>query len=416
MPKTEFPTCSCGLCDSDTELKFIHERWLDMIGILNERQRRLYTAEKAMEMGYGGIMAMARISGLSERTIRRGVQELKAGRLEITAQRSRTMGGGRKWTEESDPTILSALEELMEETVAGDPMSLLKWTTKSTRSIAEELTNLGHAVSPNTVLRLLRSMDYSLRGNTKSLEGQQHPQRDSQFRYINQQVKRFLNAKNPVISVDTKKKEKVGLFHNSGRRWRKADRKVNTYDFPSLGEGVAIPYGILDQLYNQGFVNVGISHDTAEFATESIDRWWRLCGRKLHPKARRLLITADGGGSNGSRNRLWKLCLQGLANRYDLEITVCHYPPGTSKWNRIEHALFSFISITWGGEPLETYGTIISAINSTTTKKGLKVKSKMDTREYETGIKIPDDVMNQLNIKIHKTNPKWNYTIEPNKK
>lgn len=388
---------------------------MDMMMILGERERRLYAAERALEMGHGGIITMAAVSGLSERTIRRGIHELKSGRIQDMAGWSRREGAGRKRLEEYNPKLVRDLEALLEESTAGDPMSVLKWTTKSTRSIAEVLGAKGHSVSPNTVRRLLRSMDYSLRGNLKSLEGKQHPQRDAQFRYINQQVKAFLKAKNPVISVDTKKKEKIGLFQNPGRRWCKESRKVETYDFPSLAEGTAIPYGILDQLHNAGFVNVGISRDTAEFAVESIDRWWRTLGRQAHPKAKRLLITADGGGSNGSRNRLWKVRLQAFADRHGLEVTVCHYPPGTSKWNAVEHRLFSFISITWRGEPLDTYGTVISFINSTHTKTGLKVKAKLDTTIYEKGIKIPDEVMDSLNIEKHSTHPNWNYTIKRRK-
>ena len=347
MAEKEFLRCSCGRCKGDDILQQTHGRWLEMMSILDERQKRLYAAERALEMGRGGIVMIARVSGLSDRTIGRGVQELRAGGLSRTDDRVRTPGAGRKRSEEIDPHLVKNLERLMGETTAGDPMSMLKWTTKSTRSLAEELERFGHSGSHTTIHRLLRQLGYSLRGSSKSLEGKQHPQRDAQFRYINNQVKRSLKAKTPVISVDTKKKENVGLFRNPGRRWGKESCKVNTYDYPSLGEGPAIPYGIYDQARDDGFVNVGVSRDTAEFAVESIDRWWRTLGRKYYSDAKRLLITADGGGSNGSRLRLWKVCIQEFADRYKFDVTVCHYPPGTSKWNKIEHRLFSFISITW---------------------------------------------------------------------
>jgi transposase len=382
-----------------------------MMSILSERQTRLYAAEKAMAMGHGGITIMAQVSGLSERTIRRGIEELEAGNLGEMVERSRRPGGGRKPSEEVDPSLVDDLELLMGETTAGDPMRLLKWTTKSLRSIAQELKGRGHSVSYTTVQRLLRELDYSLWGDKRSIEGKQHPQRDAQFRYLYQQVKRCLRAKIPVISVDTKKKELVGAFHNKGRRWGKQQRLVNTYDFPSLAEGRAYPYGIYDEVQNEGFVNVGVSHDTAEFAVESIDRWWRMLGRRRYPNATKLLITADGGGSNGSRNRLWKYRLQQLANRHGLAVTVCHFPPGTSKWNKVEHRLFSQISVTWRGEPLVSYETIINFISSTTTKTGLKVKAELDTHEYETGKKISDEQMRSVTIKPHNTHPTWNYTI-----
>ncbi len=414
MVETEFAHCSCGRCTRDAELRVTHERWRNMMSILNERQTRLYVAERALEMGWGGINTLARISGLSERTIRRGVEELQAGRV-LLGERARSPGGGRKWTEDNDSGLTQALEVLMGESTAGDPMSLLKWTTQSTRSLAADLGRRGHAVSHMTVYRLLHELDYSLRGNSKSLEGKQHPGRDAQFRYINQEVKRCLKARIPVISVDTKKKEKVGLFANKGRRWRRQTPAVNTYDFPSLAEGPAIPYGVYDIAHNEGMVNVGISHDTAEFAVESIERWWRMLGRRAYPHADRLLITADGGGSNGRRNRLWKYSIQQFANRHGLDVTVCHYPPGTSKWNKIEHRLFSFISISWRGEPLATYETIIDLISSTTTKSGLKVKAQLDHYEYETRKKVTDKQMETLKLKLHKTHPQWNYTLQHHK-
>lgn len=411
MLGTDFQGCTCRFCVHDEGLRASHGRWIEMMSILSERQTRLYAAEKAMAMGHGGITIMAQVSGLSERTIRRGIEELEAGNLDQISERDRRPGGGRKPSEEVDPSLVDELELLMGETTAGDPMRLLKWTTQSLRSIAEALKGRGHSISYTTVQRLLRELDYSLWGDKRSIEGKQHPQRDAQFRYLYQQVKRCLRAKIPVISLDTKKKELVGAFHNKGRRWGKNQRLVNTYDFPSLAEGRAYPYGVYDEVQNEGFVNVGISHDTADFAVESIDRWWRMLGRRRYPNAAKLLITADGGGSNGSRNRLWKYRIQQFANRHGLTVTVCHFPPGTSKWNKVEHRLFSQISVTWRGEPLVSYETIINFISSTTTKTGLKVKAELDTHEYETGKKITDEQMRTVTVKPHKTHPVWNYTI-----
>jgi len=412
MLEKDFLGCTCSLCAVNDESQATHARWIEMMSIFDERQARLYAAEKALALGHGGITLVAQVVGLSERTIRRGIRELQGGSLSRMPQWARRPGGGRKCAEQVDPSLLSELELLMGETTAGDPMRLLKWTTKSVRSLAEELTRRGHRASHTTVHRLLRKLDYSLWGNRRSIEGKQHPQRDAQFRYLYRQVKRCLRAGIPVISVDTKKKELVGSFHNKGRRWGKNQRLVNTYDFPSLAEGRAYPYGVYDEAQNEGFVNVGVSHDTAEFAVESIDRWWRMLGRRRYPKATRLLITADGGGSNGSRNRLWKCRIQEFANRHGLTVTVCHFPPGTSKWNKVEHRLFSQISVTWRGEPLVSYETIINFITSTTTKTGLKVKAALDTYEYETGKKITDEQMRAVRIIPHDTHPQWNYTIQ----
>ena len=411
MLRTDSSHCVCSACTVDEELRATHDRWIQMMSIFTERQARLYAAEKAMALGHGGITRVADVLGLSERTVRRGIEELRAGNLGEMAERSRHPGAGRKFSEEIDPSLVDNLELLMGENTAGDPMRLLKWTTKSLRSIAEELTQRGHPVSHTTVHRLLRESDYSLWGNRRSIEGKQHPQRDAQFRYLYQQVKRCLRAKIPVISVDTKKKELVGAFYNKGRRWTKKERLVSAYDFPSLAEGRAYPYGVYDEAQNEGFVNVGVSHDTAEFAVESIDRWWRMLGHRRYPGTTKLLITADGGGSNGSRNRLWKYRLQQFANRHNLAVTVCHFPPGTSKWNKVEHRLFSQISVTWRGEPLISYETIIDFISSTTTKTGLKVKAELDTHGYVTGKRITDEQMRTVSVKPHDTHPVWNYTI-----
>jgi transposase len=411
MLGTDFRHSACPRCAVDEELQATHGRWIEMMSIFNERQARLYAAEKALALGHGGITSVAQVLGLSERTIRRGIRELQAGSLGEMPGRARRTGGGRKPAEEVDTFLVGDLELLMGETTAGDPMRLLKWTTKSLRFIAQQLSQRGHPVSHTTVHRLLRDLDYSLWGNKRSIEGKQDPQRDAQFRYLYQQVKRCLRAGIPVISVDTKKKELVGVFHNKGRRWGKNPHLVNTYDFPSLAVGRAYPYGVYDEAQNEGFVNVGISHDTAEFAVESIDRWWRMLGHRRYSNATKLLITADGGGSNGSRNRLWKYRIQEFANRHGLTVTVCHFPPGTSKWNKVEHRLFSQISVTWRGEPLVSYETIINFISSTTTRTGLKVKAALDTYEYETGKKITDEQMHNLKVRFHATHPKWNYTI-----
>jgi len=386
---------------------------LKVLGALNESQARWYVAREALARGRGGLKAMYELTGMSRPTILKGVRELQQ-RKELPRERVRQPGGGRKRLEEADPGLAVALERIMEENTAGDPMSLLRWTNKTTLRIAEELTRLGHSVSDETVRRRLAEMGYSLQANAKNLE-ESAVGRDRQFRYINRQVKQYLGRQEPVLSVDTKKKERVGNFKNAGKTWRPKGQpiEVNMYDFPHLGVGPAIPYGAYDQQRNEGFVNVGISHDTAEFAVESVRRWWRWVGRRGYPKATRLLLCADGGGSNGSRNRSWKYHLQEFADQSGLAITVCHYPPGTSKWNKIEHRMFSFISLNWQGKPLVSYETVVNLIGATRTATGLRVKAKLDTRLYEAGVKITDEEMKQLNLRTHRTNPEWNYTIAP---
>lgn len=386
---------------------------LKVLGALNESQARWYVAREALARGRGGLKAMYELTGMSRPTILKGVRELQQ-RKELPRERVRQPGGGRKRLEEADPGLAAALERIMEENTAGDPMSLLRWTNKTTLRLAEELTRLGHSVSDETVRRRLAEMGYSLQANAKNLEASAVG-RDQQFRYINRQVKQYLGRQEPVLSVDTKKKERVGNFKNAGKTWRPKGQpiEVNVYDFPHLGVGPAIPYGAYDQQRNEGFVNVGISHDTAEFAVESVRRWWRWVGRRGYPKAARLLLCADGGGSNGSRNRAWKYHLQEFADQSGLAITVCHYPPGTSKWNKIEHRMFSFISLNWQGKPLVSYETVINLIGATRTATGLRVKAKLDTRLYEAGAKITDEEMKRLNLQTHRTNPKWNYTIAP---
>jgi hypothetical protein len=393
-------------------------RWLRVLGTLNEAQARLYVAQRALESGRGGISRLAELTGMSRPTIYKGAAELRAKRqvLATEAGRIRQLGGGRKRVEEVEPGLKKVLTRIVEENTAGDPMSLLKWTAKSTRMIAEELNRRGHPVSAVTVGRCLHDMGYSLQANAKSLEGAQHPDRDAQFRYINTQVKAFVRSGNPVVSVDTKKKELVGAFKNGGRRWQPQGEPeaVHVHDFPHLGKGKAIPYGTYDIAQDKALVNVGVSHDTAEFAVASIRRWWRMLGRRSYARAERLLICADAGGSNGNRLRAWKVYLQGLADEIAIPISVCHYPPGTSKWNKIEHRLFSFISMNWRGKPLVSYETVVALIGGTRTRSGLQVKALLDTRVYETGLQISTQRMHALNLRGHAFHPDWNYTLSPN--
>jgi hypothetical protein len=388
---------------------------LKVLGTLNEAQARWYVAREALARGRGGVQAMHELTGLSRPTILKGMRELREHKELLASGRIRPPGGGRKRLEQADPGFEHAIEHIMEENTAGDPMSLLRWTNKSTATIAGELTRQGHPASDETVRRRLRELGYSLQGNVKTLEGESPIERDAQFRYINGQVKRFLRRQAPVLSVDTKKKERVGAFKNSGKTWRPRGEpvEVNIYDYPSLGLGMAIPYGAYDLQRNEGFVNVGVSHDTAEFAVESVRRWWKFFGRRHYPQATALLLCADGGGSNGSRNRAWKFHLQQLADELGLDVTVCHYPPGTSKWNKIEHRMFSFISLNWKGQPLVSYETVVNLIGSTRTQTGLRVKATLDSREYEVGVKITDQDMDRLNLRLHRTHPQWNYTIAP---
>ena len=400
-------------------MKIVHRAIiLKLLETLNEAQARWYVAKEALALGRGGLKAMHELTRMSRPTILKGIRDLRQKRLLGEDRRLRRRGGGRKALEASDPPLKRALEKIMEETTAGDPMSPLRWTSKSTYRIAEELTQQGHAVSQRTVHRKLSELGYSLQGNAKNKEGNVPANRNEQFRAINARIRSFIHQGNPVLSIDTKKKERVGNFKNPGRTWlpQGEPREVNTHDFPSLAVGTAIPYGAYDVHRNQGFVNVGMTHDTAEFAVESLRQWWMAVGQRYYPKASQWLLCADSGGSNGSRSRAWKYYLQQLSDQLDIGMGVCHYPPGTSKWNKVEHRLFSFISLNWKGEPLVSYETVVNLIGSTRTKKGLRVKAKLDKKQYDTGKKISDDQMDRLNIKYDKVNPQWNYTIYPRTK
>jgi len=395
----------------------MERHWLRVLGTLNEAQARVFVAQKALEEGRGAISRLCRLTGMSRPTILKGIAELASDRLPAPAEagRIRAGGAGRKRVEEAAPRVKRVLTRLVEASTAGDPMSYLLWTNKSTRTLAEELRRHGYAVSHVTVARCLREMGYSLQANVKTLDGPQHGDRDAQFRYLNAQIRRYVRSHDPVISVDTKKKELVGTFENRGRRWQPTGQPeaVSVHDFPGTGAGKAIPYGTYDVARDEAVVNVGMTHETAEFAVESIRRWWRLLGRKAYPQARRLLICADAGGSNGTRLRAWKAHLQALADRLGIQVTVCHYPPGTSKWNKVEHRLFSFISMNWRGHPLLTFEAVVNLIGGTTTKSGLTVKALLDTTEYEPGQKIADDAMRALHLKPHAFHGDWNYTLEP---
>ncbi len=392
--------------------------WLKVLGTMNEAQARLCVAQKALELGRGGISHLSALTGMSRPTITKGIAELKGQRPAPVLEagtRVRRAGGGRHKVEQVDAAVLEQLQRIVEQSTAGDPMSALKWTGKSTRVLAAELSRRGYPVSHTTVARCLHELDYSLQANRKSVEGEQHVDRDAQFRYLNRQVRAFAAAGDPVVSVDTKKKELVGAFRNPGRTWRGKGQpeQVQVHDFPHLGEGKAIPYGTYDVVRDRAVVNVGITHDTAEFAVESIRQWWRAMGSRLYPDCGRLLICADAGGSNGYRLRAWKVHLQRLASGIGRPITVCHYPPGTSKWNKIEHRLFSHISIHWRGQPLKTYETVVNLIGTTSTSSGLKVKARLDRRNYNTGESISDQQMKALRLQVHKFHPDWNYTLLP---
>ncbi len=386
---------------------------------LDERQQRLVLAGEARSLGHGGIAAGASASGASRARISAGVAELESGQAPL--KRVRRDGGGRKTLTETDPALLAALLCLVEPTRRGDPESSLCWTTLSTRKLAAELTTAGHRVGPDTVARLLREQGFSLQANAKTLEGGQHPDRDAQFCYLNDQAGQHLDAGDPVISVDTKKKQLVGPYKNGGKEWRPAGdpEQVKVHDFIDPNLGKANPYGVYDLAADTGWVSVGTDHDTAAFAVATIRRWWQSVGAASYPTATRLLITADGGGSNGYRTRLWKTELAALATETGLQITVCHLPPGTSKWNKIEHRLFSHISMNWRGRPLTSHDVIVQSIAATTTRTGLTVHAELDTDTYPVGVKIPDTQMNALQdtgaLHRHEWHPEWNYSLNPSK-
>ena len=384
---------------------------------LDERRRRQWAAAEARELGWGGVTLVAHATGLSRTTITAGLKELALSRRQRIreGQRVRRPGGGRRPLVVADPRLPSALEALIEPATRGDPESPLRWTCKSIRRLAEELTRQDHPVGCNTVAKLLDELGYSLQANRKTREGASHEDRDAQFQFINTRVRDFHDRNQPAISVDTKKKELVGDFRNSGREWHKQGKpeEVRVHDFLDPVLGKAIPYGVYDILNNQGWVSVGIDHDTARFAANAIGRWWKQMGSHRFPRADELLITADGGGSNSSRSRLWKLALQELADDLDMSLHVCHFPPGTSKWNKIEHRLFSFITQNWRGKPLVSHEAIVNLIASTTTKTGLVVKAAMDTNRYETAIQVSDEQLADLAITPHAFHGEWNYSIMP---
>jgi transposase len=386
-------------------------KYQQMRAILNEKQWRQFLALEAQERG--SLPEVAREAGVSQNTIRRGLEEIEGQDRYVPGSRQRKEGAGRKKKESQDETLIADLEGLLDP--KGDPMSLVKWTTKSMAHLKQGLQALGHQVGESTIRRVLQSLGYSLRSNKKNIEGNSHPDRDEQFVHIKEQCQVFEEQGNPMISVDCKKKELLGNFKNDGREWQAAGEEtvVNVYDFLSLADGKAIPYGVYDLVHNRGFVNVGIDHDTAEFAVESIRRWWQQSGKELYRGKSQLLITADGGGSNGTRNRLWKKKLQELANEEQLTITVAHYPPATSKWNKIEHRLFSFISLNWRAKPLTCLEVVLELLSHTSTQEGLTVTALKDSNSYPTGLKVTDEELAALNLVRDPFHGEWNYSIRP---
>lgn len=387
---------------------------------LDERGRRLWAAVEAKSLGYGGITTVAQATGLAASTIRLGQLELNASAAKkdnSAERRLRTPGGGRKRASEKDATLLQALDTLVDPTTRGDPMSPLRWTCKSTRHLAQGLEQQGHQVSHTKVGQLLKQLGYSLQGTRKTQEGISHPDRDKQFTYLNQQVQAFQRRGQPVVSVDAKKKELIGAFAQGGREYQPKEHPelVQVYDFLSLADGKGIPYGVYDLTTNKGWVSVGTDHDTAQFAVQTIRQWWCQMGQQAYPQASELLITADGGGSNGRRCRLWKYELQKLADESGLDITVCHFPPGTSKWNKIEHRMFSYITKNWRGRPLTSYEVIVNLIANTQTETGLQIKAQLDTTHYPIGIKITNEELEALQLEKSEFHGEWNYTLKSHK-
>ncbi len=388
------------------------KKYSAILPFLDERQRRLLVASDAVLLGKGSISRLSKAAGLSRPTIYKGIVELQSQRK--PEGRIRDIGGGRKRLVEREPSMLKELETLVDVVTRGDPMSPLRWTCKSTRRLAEELGVAGYRVSHTVVAELLAELGYSLQANVKTLEGSEHPDRDEQFRYISKVVSSYLKRGLPVISVDTKKKELIGSYKNSGKTWRPkgSPERVKVHDFIDPKVGKAIPYGVYDIGKDQGWVNVGCDADTASFAVESVRGWWRSVGRRLYPSASAILITADSGGSNGYRTRLWKVELQALADEIGKDITVCHFPPGTSKWNKVEHRLFSHISMNWRGKPLTSHEVVVSLIGATTTRSGLRVRARLDQKQYPLEVKVSDEEYSQVRMTPHKFHGEWNYTIK----
>ncbi len=402
-------------------IKQIELKYRSLASVLDERARRHWAATEARAYGWGGVSAVSDATGMSPNTIRKGLAELAARRDDSDSEvssRLRKPGGGRKRLTATDPQLSVELDRMVAPLTRGDPESALRWTCKSTSHLAHELSRQGHPISARAVAQLLNEAGYSLQGNRKTLEGTAHPDRNAQFEHINAKVKRFQQRGQPVISVDTKKKELVGPYKNNGREWqRKGEPEhVDVHDFPDPDLGKVIPYGVFDMSRNEGWVSVGIDHDTAQFAVQAIGRWWQKMGAKRYPRASALLITADGGGSNGSRCRLWKVALQTLAARLGLPIHVCHFPPGTSKWNKIEHRMFSHITQNWRGRPLVSHEVIVNLIANTTTRAGLTIRAELDRGKYPTGIKITDAELASLNLKQDRFHGDWNYTVLPVRK
>ncbi|MGL4619109.1 MAG: ISAzo13 family transposase [Chroococcidiopsis sp.] len=401
----------------DSVVKQIKAKYIQLSPFLNERSGRLWAATEADALGYGGIVALHRATGLSQNTIRAGLKELRGESTVLPAERIRQPGGGRKRVEERDPLILEALDNLVEPTSRGEPECPLRWTCKSVNQLADALRKQGYTICAMTVYTLLVEMGYSLQSNRKTQEGKQHPDRDGQFQHIARQVSAFQRQHRPAISIDTKKKENIGQFKNDGQEWQPKGEPilVKTHVFPDKTLGRAIPYGIYDLTQNQGWVNVGIDHDTAEFAVESIRRWWQQLGQAQYRRSKHLLITADCGGSNGYRNRLWKLKLPEFADESGLTLHVCHFPPGTSKWNKIEHRLFCHITTNWRSRPLTSLETVVNLIGTTTTIAGLEVNAQIDDNLYPTGIRVTDEQFNAIAIQRSRFHGEWNYRIKPRK-
>jgi transposase len=399
----------------DKHFRRVLQKHKKIAATLNERQRRLWAASEALEIGFGGVTCVAEATGISRSTIQAGIKELKRPGRKPKEARVRRGGGGRKPLAQHHPSLADALNNLVEPETRGDPETPLRWTCKSTRKLAEELVRQGFQISHQQVMRMLKADGYSLQSNRKSIEGKQHPDRNAQFEYINNQVRESVRRKQPVISVDTKKKELIGQYKNGGKEWSPKGRakRVDVHDFPDKKLGKVIPYGVYDLATNTGWVNVGIDHDTAEFAVASIERWWLRLGKKTYPRARELSITADAGGSNSYRNRAWRLCLQRFADRSGLRINVHHFPPGTSKWNKIEHRMFCHISANWRGRPLDSRETVVSLIGNTRTASGLTITAALDQRKYAKGVKISDADLATVRVKPAKFHGEWNYAILP---